>query len=349
HAEGGGTVQALRGFFRKKKWYFRQGRADNTCFAVKNRYSPIGFILFHFSFFLCLLGGLMIMYTRFSGKLPLTEGQQFNGDMAQFRTVIKDPKVMKELPSLGLYLQKVEPSYENDVPTELVTYVAVRYEDEIKNEVLRVNEPIKRGPMSILAESIGVSPLFVVRGPGGRQIDAAYTSLNVLNGEEDSFQFETDRRFVFNVKFYPDYVVEQGVEKTLSIELKNPAIHLEVLKGGIKVYEGTIGRGEPAQIDLFSISFEDIRYWAEFLLVREYGKLPLTAGFVLASIGLIMRLVFYQKSLRFAIEYEGEKPILYMDGRSEYFQHSYRDEKEKIAEELEGYLSKALIKETGGT
>lgn len=344
-----GTVKALSEFFRRRKWYFREGKAGNTYFAVKNRYSPIGFILFHFSFFLCLMGGLMIMYTRFSGKLPLTEGQRFDGDISQFRTIIKDPKVIKKLPPIGLYLRKVEPTYENDVPTELVTYVAVRYEDEIRNEVLRVNEPIKRGPMSILVESIGVSPLFVVKGPGGREIDAAYTSLNVLNGREDSFQFDTDRRFTFYVKFFPDYTVENGIEKTRSIELKNPAIRLAVEKEGVKIYEGTIRKGEPAQLDLFSISFEDIRYWAEFLMVREYGKLPLIAGFVMASIGLIMRLVFYQKSLRFAFNYEGEKPILYMDGRSEYFHHSYKDEKEKIAGELEGYLSNAMTKDTGVT
>lgn len=334
------TVHALKEFFRKKKWYFRAGMVEDTYFAVKNRYSPLGFILFHFSFFLCLLGGLMIMYTRFAGQLPLTEGQKFEGDMNQFRTISSEPNILKKLPAVWLLLEKVQPFYENDVSTELVVSLQVRHDDEISKEVLRINEPIKRGAMSILAESIGVSPLFIVRGPGGRELDAAYVSLNVLGGREDSFRFDTDRRFNFHVKFYPDYVVENGVEGTRSIELKNPALHLIVEKRREKVYEGTIRKGESAQFGIFTVSFEDIRYWVEFLMIREYGKLPLIAGFVLASIGLIMRLVFYQKRLRMAVESVNDEPIIYIDGESKYFQHSYKDEMGRILQELEACLQK---------
>ena len=62
------------------------------------------------------------------------------------------------------------------------------------------------------------------------------------------------------------------------------------------------------------------------------------AGFLFASVGLIMRLVFYQRRIRLAIEYEDGKSILYMDGRSEYFQHSFKDELGTIVKELEKCL-----------
>jgi cytochrome c biogenesis protein ResB len=334
---GNGAAQ-LKTFFKRKRWYFSDTKIKDTFIAVKNRTSPIGFLLFHFSFFLCLIGGLTMMYTRFSGNLPLTEGQSFEGDIKQFRVINQEPKIFKRLGSLELSVEKVQPFYEQEVPTELVVSLQARYKDNTTREVLRINEPFHKGPMSILVQKIGISPLFIIKGPRGKQIDAAYVSLNVLGGEEDTFQFDTDRRYSFNVKFFPDYVKENGYETTRSVEMKNPAIRLIAGKDNNIIYNGTIREGENAQIGNFTISFEDIRYWVEFLVVREYGKIPLIAGFIIASIGLIMRLVFYQKRLRLAIEHGKDETWIYIDGKSEYFKYSFEDELEKLVSELKTFL-----------
>ena len=132
---------------------------------------------------------------------------------------------------------------------------------------------------------------------------------------------------------------ENGYESTRSIEMKNPAIRLAVGKDNRVGDRGTIRPGESADIGTYTVSVDDIRYWVEFLIVREYGKIPLIAGFIIAGIGLIMRLVFYQKRLRIAIEYEKDKPLLYMDGRSEYFKYSFEDEMETLVGELEEFLT----------
>ncbi|UCH82529.1 MAG: cytochrome c biogenesis protein ResB [Nitrospiraceae bacterium] len=337
--DGAGLDERLKDFFKEKRWFFREGRGPATYIAVRNRLSPIGFLLFHFSFFLCLIGGLMITYTRFSGNLPLTEGQSFQGDVQQFRVITRDPKIFKRLSPLELYVERVQPVYDREVPTELVVGLQAKFGDDIQRTTLRINEPLHRGAMSVIVERIGVSPLFIVRGPSGKQIDAAYVSLNVLGGQEDVFQFDSDRRYSFNVKFFPDYVKEDGYESTRSIEMKNPAIRLVVGKDTKIIYSGTIRLGESADLGPFTVSFNDIRYWVEFLIVREYGKIPLIAGFIIAGIGLIMRLVFYQKRLRIAIEYEKDKPLLYLDGRSEYFKYSFEDEMAKLVEELEKFLT----------
>jgi cytochrome c biogenesis protein ResB len=48
---------------------------DTTGFyGVKNRLAPIAFMLFHLSFFLILLGGLISVYTEFIGYLDLAQG-----------------------------------------------------------------------------------------------------------------------------------------------------------------------------------------------------------------------------------------------------------------------------------
>jgi hypothetical protein len=336
-------IERLTVFFSKRRWYLNKGKQRDTYLAVRNRFSPIGFLLFHLSFLFCLVGGLMITYTRFAGEIALTEEQTFEGDIRQFHRIYSEPKILKRLPALGLYLRKVHPFYKNNVPTELVAVLGVNYQEDMKREVLRVNEPIKRGPISIIVQTIGVSPLFVVKGPSGQVLDRVYVSLNVMHGEEDNFQFETDKRFTFYVRFFPDYLVEDGIEKSKSIELKNPAMHLIVDREGRKVYEGTIQQGEYAGIEPYNISFEDLRYWAEFMIVREYGRIPLVAGFIFASIGLIMRLVFYQKRVRLAIEYEDSKLLLYIDGRSEFFRYSFKGEMDRLADELDVFLRSSKV------
>jgi cytochrome c biogenesis protein ResB len=338
--ETGKVMEKIREFFRKKKWHLIKGQGGSSFLAVKNRFSPLGFILFHFSFFLCLIGGLMVTYTRFTGNLSLTEGQTFEGDVQQFFKITRKPKIFKELPRFKLFIKDISPSYENNVPIELTVNSRMQYNAVESSETLRINEPIKRGSLSILAKNIGISPLFIVRGDDGREIDGAYVSLNVLYGQEDSFRFELERLYRFEVLFFPDYVVEDGREMTKSIELKNPSIHLVIKRDLVKtVYEGTIKKGESAQFDSYSISFEDLRYWVNFIVSREYGRAPLITGFALAAIGLIMRLVFYQKRVMILFEYENNKGLLYINGRSEYFHYSFQSEKDRLIEELKRYLS----------
>ncbi len=328
------TCEKIGEFFRKRSFFFRKARGDKVYIAVKNRYSPIGFLLFHLSFVLCLIGGLMLSYTRFSGNLPLTEGQSFTGDMTQFRKLNKEPKMLKEFPSLELRLEEVRPIYEQNIPTRLTAVLQVRYDGELSREVIEVNEPVHRGQLSIIAQSIGISPLFIIKAPDGSEIDGAWVSLNVLNGEEDSFQFEKDPSVKFYVNFYPDYIVENGEERSKSIELKNPAVHLKIMKDFKKLYDGTLMKNEYAQMGLVKIGFSDIRYWVDFIIIREYGKLPLVLGFLFAAVGLIMRLVFYQKRMRLAVVGENDSTVVYVDGRSEYFQHSYKDEMDKLVDDL---------------
>jgi cytochrome c biogenesis protein len=336
-----GLSEDIKRFFKKKRWSAFHFPEMQAVTAVKNRFSPLGFLLFHLSFFLFLLGGLLLTYTRFSGKLALTEGQSFDNDIKQFHRITDNAKIMKQLPALGLFLEKVQPFYENNVPTELVVNLKVNYKNDVKKEILKVNEPIKRGPMSIIAENIGVSPLFIVKDKTGRIIDSVYVSLNVLEGQEDNFTLDLDRVYTFYVRFFSDYVIEGGVEKTKSLELKNPAIHLTVKKDIFKdIYEDTIKLGESAQFDSYIVEFNDLRYWTEFLIVREYGKYPLMLGFVLASVGLLMRLVFYQKKLWLAIEDTEGKTLLYIYGKSDYLAHSFKDETERLINDLEVSIKK---------
>ena len=332
--DAGRVGQVLRGVSRRLGYSLMQGEAKGTFMALKHRFSPIGFLLFHLSFFLCLLGALTISYTRFSGKLTLTEGQSFQGDIKQFHRIIDTPKMLKALPELRLRLEEVHPTYEHDVPSSLEALLMVSDRSGTRFESIDVNKPIRRGALTIHANTIGVSPLVEIFGPSGQVIDGAYVALNVLNDQRDSFKFDTDSRYNFEVLFYPDHEVVDGRDTTRSIEMNNPVFYFSITEEDWQIFRGTVRPGQLVEFGNFKLKISDIKYWVEFLIVREYGKYPLIVGFLFAAVGLVMRLIFYQKRIMIVHEPHGDGQVVYIDGKSEYFPYSFGQEIEHFHQEL---------------
>jgi hypothetical protein len=168
-------------------------------------------------------------------------------------------------------------------------------------------------------------------------VQGGYFSLNVLKGAEDSFQFP-DLPFMIYVRFYPDYIEQDGKAATRSQEVKNPVFHLRIEKQGRVLYDALRKPGEKASFEGLELSCREIRYWVDFLIIREYGTIPLFTGFLLGAVGLIMRLVFFQKVVRVVLEERGDAWAVYVAGRSEYYQQSFREELRRLAPDLAAAL-----------
>jgi hypothetical protein len=327
----------IRAFLKKRFWSVVGGDGERTFVAVRNRYSPVGFLFFHASFLLCLVGGLLVMYTRFAGTFILTEGQEFVPEMTNFSRIYQQPKMLKALPPFFLRLDKVVPRYEGEVGTDLDVDMTLTYGSDAEKVRLKVNEPVERDALSILAIDLGVSPLMILRDRTGREIGGSYYYLNVLSGKEDGFSFPGSP-YAFSVRFYPDFVELDGKPDSRSRELKNPVFFLKVDKKGMPVFQGFLPMRQRIAIDDLVLSFEDIRYWVEFYAVREYGNIPLYVGFLLGGIGLVMRLLFYQKTVRLWVQENENSTTIFIDGRSEYYPHAFRSELEDLSNTLEERL-----------
>lgn len=315
-------------FFRQRFWSVLRTDDSHSILAVRNRYSPVGFLLFHISFLLCLAGGLLVVYTRFSGNLTLTEGEEFKSDIRQFRLIKNDPVLFKALPELGITLLKVSPVYEGSVATDLNVLLRVKYFSDFFDAKSKINEPVSIGEVSILPVTIGISPLFVLK-KDDHEIGGAYFILNVLKGSEDSFEF-SGLPYKITVRFFPDFVDETENPATKSLEMKNPVFRLRVERDGEKIYEGNMRLGESVGFDGLALSCQDIRYWVDFLVIREYGNVLLITGFILGAIGLIMRLVFYQKTVRVCFDHDDRTCVVYITGRSEYYERTFQEEMDSI-------------------
>jgi hypothetical protein len=330
------VVERVVSFFRKRFWSVMTSGDGRSVLAVRNRYSPLGFLLFHVSFLLCLAGGLLVMYTRFAGTLLLTEGESFHADITQFK-IIDTPKMFPALPDLGITLLGVAPRYESGTSTDLNVTMRIQYFKESDVAIARINEPVRRGALSILPQMVGISPLCLLKQPGSDMAAGGYFALNVLKDREDSFQFPDHAATVF-VKFFPDYADEGGIPTSRSQEINNPVFHVRVQAENKILSEGFLKPGERLLFDGRELSFGDIRYWVEFLVVREYGTLPLAAGFLVGAAGLIMRLVFHQKTVRVHVEERGSATLLFVSGTGEYYPQAFKDELARLVAELEGTL-----------
>lgn len=331
--------EALQGpvdeYFKKKGWFTLFSQDGSRLVAVKNRLTVFGFLLFHLSFFFILAGALLFFYSRFSGYVVLTEGETFTGNLGQFKKIIRKPQLEPDFSSFIFTLEKVKMSYQGDKRADLDMTLNLSSGDRNEKAVIGINKPLKKGVFAVLSNNAGVSPLFILYDNEKEvELDGAWVSLNVLEGREDRFFFGQTPDLVYETWFFPDYVVEGGMETSKSHEIRNPAFHIIVRKDIVRLAEKTIRPGQSISFGKYRLTFADLRLWGELMIIRERGPLPLVAGFILAITGLIMRLIFYRREVKLVIEGDS----LLVLGKSDLHPYSFEEEMDRMAEELVSLL-----------
>ena len=296
-------------------------------YAVKNRFSPVASILFHLSFFLILLGGVVSIYSKFSGVLDLAEGEEFHGELTHYEASPRLPKLGNP-PNDSFLITGITPTMEKDTATGL----QVKIRDASGTvHVADINRPYKSGNTSYVIKNLGVAPLVVVKDQSGRELDGAFVKLDVLKGKRDSFELAGYR---FSVLFYPDYYVAGGMEGSRSEQFRNPAFNLTVAKNGRTVARKTVRPHESITFDQFSLEIEESVLWVKLYVVKEYGLEIIYAGFFLATIGLIWRLVYYRRELVGSVKVVDGKNLLSLAGRAELYRVLAEDEFSRLVDRL---------------
>lgn len=316
----GVTPEAVPGLFSRAGYRF-YGTAGSF-YAVKNRFAPVASLLFHLSFFLILLGGVVSKYSRFIGNLDIAQGESFHGEPERYAS-ISLPKIGTP-PEIAFRVVSIAPEVERDTPTAL----KVRIQDERGGfHVADINRPYKRGRTSLVIKNLGVAPLVVMLDSSGRELDGAYVKLDVLKGKQDSFQMGGYR---FTALFYPDYFVKDGVEGSRSEEFRNPVFRLTVERDGKAVVQKTIRPGESVSFDDYVLTVREMPFWVRFVVVKEYGLEVIYTGFVLATLGLVWRLLFYRREMVGAVRTLDGKRMIHMAGRSEFYRSLAEDEFQRL-------------------
>lgn len=267
-------------------------RGDDAHFhGIRNRLAPVASLLFHLSFFLILLGGVISVYTRFVGSVDLAEGEEFRGEIERYQGKPLIPKLGSP-PRMRIVVRQVTPMVQGQTPTGL----KVTLEDgrsQLHN--LDINRPYKEGNLSLVLKDLGLAPLFVLQDTGGRELDGAFVKLNVLRGKEDGFRMGGKE---FRVRFFPDHQMVNGEDTSRSEEFRNPMLAVMTLSGTNRSIT-RIPYAAGARIPLGDMNLVLVKqaYWVRFTVVSEEGVMLIYTGFLLACAGLLWRLGFYRREV----------------------------------------------------
>ena len=316
---------ALSKTFRKSGYMF-YGTKERFL-LLKNRFAPVATILFHVSFFLLLIGAVVMAYTRFTATVDIAEGEDFDGRLERYQVPVRLPKV-GEAPDVRFLVERIQPVIEQGVPVGLVVDIVTT---EGERHTVEVNRPYTADGTSFVIKDYGVAPLIVLRDAAGRELDGAYVKLNILQKPEDRFSMhEMD----FSVELFPAHGIVDGKTQTRSLELKDPVFRFTVHEGRKLLTTATITPGNSFLVKNYRLFMPEYRYWIRFLVVKEQGWPLLYGGFVLAVVALLWRFLFYRCEFVGTVRVENERSVLVLAGRSEFYRTLLEDELQRMTADI---------------
>lgn len=304
---------------------YRLHGSEGHFYAVKNRLSPLASLVFHLSFFLILLGGVISLYTRFTGQVDLAEGEVFQGEPARYNASPQLPRY-GGYPKAFVAITKITPLVKGQTPTGLMVTLT---DDAGIVRHIDINQPYRRGIVSFVIKDLGLAPLVVLRDQSGREVDGAFVKLDVLRGKEDGFRMGAHD---FRVRFFPDHELAGGVDRTRSEEFRNPVLTFTAGQGeaGV-VYRLPYLSGARFQLDGMTYELPRVAYWVRFTVVSEKGVPLVYGGFLLACVGLFLRLVMYRRELAGSMTRDTEgNSVLQLAFRSEFYRSLAEEEFEAL-------------------
>lgn len=283
--------------------------------AVRFRIAPLGFLLFHGAFALLLAGGVVLDLTRFSGVALVGEGEPFDAATGQYAEPVREPLVGGRRPDLAFTVVGVRPRSEGGFPISL--HVALLVRGDAAPRLANVNEPVEVGSTSVLVLSAGAAPLFTCDAGGAT--DGAFVELVPNPTGRTRFALEP---CALDVLARP-YTSEATGAEARGVMLASAGLsRLEDLAGsGVEVAvrgpDGAIARGVLRPGDSIAtpdgrrvLHMPELRYYAKLQIVDEHGGGLLWAGFVLGTIGLVLRLLLFRREVAVVADGPGGRVLV---------------------------------------
>ena len=307
----GVAIRTLRGY-----GYQAKRVDDKTVWGVKHRTAPLGFLLFHLSFFLMCAGAVLLYYTRFQGSAVLTEGQRFSGS---YDRVLRQPPY-GQAPDLTFTVDEVETGFERGEPTHLGAVFRFEQAGTVVERRARINHPAQWGSVSVLVTRAGLAPVLWL------QDDRGFTSDRVVvaatsRGDEPTEVPLAEGAFVTRI-----LPLERGEPFPERNELAGWPIRLQVMRSGDSspeaLFEGALRPGEAASLGDARLVLEEIRLWVDVMVVSERGGGLLITGFLAGVVGLVWRLLLHRREI--ALTWDDE--VFRLVGRSESYPWRFQQE-----------------------
>lgn len=259
-----------------------------------------GSLVFHMSFIVIFAGGAVSAWSRFEGVMVLTEGQRFSGSAEEYSAIKRNPLPSPPRTGFAVALERLSPP-----EGETTTYkseVIIEYGGRETRGTVRDFHALSHGGFTFHQKDHGFSPSFVLKDLAGRVVFDAYVALRSHHGPGEDVKYEDafaipGTGLEVEGRLYPDMAVVNGRMATKSPRPENPVISLKVKERGREIYRGSVRQGEEVRFGGYYLSFNGLRHWSSFRVVRDRGVPVVYAGFGMCILGFLTRLLFMRPAL----------------------------------------------------
>ncbi len=362
-----GTMKDVENVVEKwtrKKFRIRESVSDKSrkLFRVQTqRFSRLGYLLVHIGLLFVFVGAVISSFTREKGTVWLTDGE--STDVYYSRTA------EKEVP-LGYTLKADDLEQEihrdgRSVQDWFSTLTIVRDGKEVAKKRIEVNDPLKfEGRM------------FYQSGwrEGGYKLKVKATE--VATGREEIFEINIDSQLTDREKgktykflggeaflkvdhFYPYFTMSGKKFGTRSMELRNPAVIMQVYWEGLKQAQRKVLFSRFPEMDFNQMHDREGTPAEEpykFLLLPEIETTHMTGieigedpgtdvvyfGFFLMILGVFVGFYFYHQRIWIHVSGKGKKTDILMAGNVNRNRYQFERKFERIAKQFVSFLADEL-------
>lgn len=260
----------------EKKGFKHFKLKEGEDYFIENELSPLGFMLFHISFFFLLTGGIVLNYTRGVSVATVALGQTINLNDSRWVKRIKLPLIESKR-DLAISLNEVFFSFDNKLglPLDFKANLTIIEKGKRISRYFEINKPLKYKNLSFYPHFYENAYIIEIEDPEGYIIEKPILFSKCRRSEVVNFSLKEG--------FWGSFLCEEE-EKIL--------INREDLKGELVLKEGeTLFLGD------YKIKFISNLPWVEIKIVEEKGGGILIFGFLLGILGILLRFFFPRREM----------------------------------------------------
>jgi hypothetical protein len=260
---------------------------DDGFLWVYRRYSSVGTLLLHIALFPLAIGFLLSVYGRSEGSFVAGLGEPIRVDTGTYQKARPDSS---SLPTFELQIADIDAQFWED--RLLFTSFTAEAMIDGRKKQLAINSPALITPLTtVRLTSFGYAPVYLLMVEGvPRPLEEGAIKLNLFPpGQRDLFR---PRHFPHRIymQLYPDYIEGRSGPESRSMELKNPRFAVKVYRGKVFVAEALLAPGQPLTVEEFTFSLVQVIPTVELTVVRDPGLPLIVVAFLIAMVGLALRL-----------------------------------------------------------
>jgi cytochrome c biogenesis protein len=358
-------------YLRRKR--FRVSRQGDGIAAEKGALREIGSLLFHWAFFLLLVGVIVGKGTGFTGRAVVTEGETWIDARANYDGQIRTGRYFAgSFTGLGLELLDFDDSYRrNGIPIDFVSQV--RFLDRegrpTATREIRVNHPAALGSLRVFQEGFGWAPV-VTATLDGRAMWSSPIDMTRDDAPEGvpatalpwrgAIKLTApDPDVMVTLELWSDYRaflnLQLNGQPTPMLVQFDPYIRYSVYVGRIDdtsrlTFDTTglrrVGRGDlhaagtghlvvPGVGDL-ALAFPELRQYTVFLISKDIGIPVVLAAAILVLVGLLPSLYVSRRKVWIRAETAPGGALVKIGGFALQRKDSFEDEFDRIVRAVGG-------------